>query len=74
MFISFDPLIAFLGPLSSTPPQFNTSVQLKRAIRFQPPKFLSSTPKTPKFNTPLSSSPKIPQLNTRKNLTKNSFK
>ena len=44
----------FHAPLSSTLP----SVQHKRATPFQPPKSLSSTPKTPQFNTPLSSKPK----------------
>ena len=32
-------------------PQFDTSVQNKRATPFQPPKFLSSTPDTPQLNT-----------------------
>ena len=50
--------------LSSTPPQFSTSVQHKRAISFQPQKSLSSTTKTPQFNTPISSTPKIPQFHT----------
>ena len=33
------------------PPQFNTSVPHRWATPFQPPKSLSSTPKTPQFNT-----------------------
>ena len=40
-------------PLSSTPTQFNTSVPHKIVTPFQPKKFFSSTPKTPRFNTPL---------------------
>ena len=60
------------SPSVPHPPQFNTSVPYRRANPFQPPKSLSSTPKTPQFNTtlsvphqkPLSSTPKIPQFNT----------
>ena len=37
-------------------PEFNTSVPHIRANPFQPPKSLSSTPKTPQFNT----SPSVP--------------
>ena len=39
-------------PLSSAPPQISTSVPHKRATPFHLPKFLSSTLKTPHFNTP----------------------
>ena len=46
------------GPLSSTLP----SVQHKKPTLFKLPKFLSSTPKPPQFNTSLSSKPKIPQF------------
>ena len=46
------------------PPQFNTKI-----TPFQHPKSLSSTPKTPQFNTPLSSTSRSvqhnPQLNTK---------
>ena len=34
------------GPLSSTPPQFNTPVQHKRSTPFQPPESVSSTQKS----------------------------
>ena len=60
------------APLSSTPPQFNTSLQQKMATPFQSQKIplfhtpLSSTPQTRQFNTPLSSTSKMPQFNTRR--------
>ena len=69
------------SPSVPHPPQFNTSVPHKRATPFQPPKSLSSTLKTPQFNTFLSvqlqnppssiqkgqsfSAPKISQFNTK---------
>ena len=49
--VYFAPILFNRVPLSSTPPQFNTSVQHKRATPFQPPKSLSSPPKTPQFTT-----------------------
>ena len=61
-------------PLSSIPPEFNTSVPHKRANPFQAPKSLSSTPNTPQFHTknpsvqhqkPLSSTLKNPQFHTK---------
>ena len=55
-------------PLSFTPPQFNTSVPHKRATSFQPRKSLSSTPKTPRFNTENSSVPSPLSVSHRKPL------
>ena len=43
--------IYFRVPLSSTPPQFNTSVPHRKAAPFQLLKSLSSTTKTPQFTT-----------------------
>ena len=62
----FDGKLKISGPLSSTIPQFNLSVQHKRVIPFQHQKFLSSTPKPPQLNTSRISTPKI-LSSTRKN-------
>ena len=60
-----------LVPISSTTPQFNTSLPHKRATLFQPRKSLSATPKTLQFHTKnpsvphqkrLSSTPRISQF------------
>ena len=53
------------SPSVPHPPQFNTSLQHKRAGPFQPPKSLRSTPNTPLFNTHLSSIAKICQFHTK---------
>ena len=55
---------AFLGPLSSTPPQFKTSVPHKRTTSFQPQKSLSSTHPSVPHRKPLGSTPKTPQFHT----------
>ena len=46
------------SPSVPHPPQFNISVPHRWATLFQPPKSLSSTPKTPQFNTFPNSTPK----------------
>ena len=52
------------GPLSSTPPQFNTPVQHKRSTPFQPPRIRQFNTEKPQFNTPLSSTSKNRQFDT----------
>ena len=54
-----------MGPLSSTPPSVEPISSTQKGHPFQPPKSLSSTPKTPQFDTkkpsvpsPFSSTPK----------------
>ena len=65
-------------PLSSTPPSVQHISSTQKGHSFSAPKSLSSTPKTPQFNTnpsvphqktlsstPLSSTPKTPQFHPR---------
>ena len=52
------------SPWVPHPPHFNTSVRHKRATPFQPSKYLSSKPKTPRFNTENPSVQHTPQFNT----------
>ena len=62
-FVHTNELIVWTGsPSVLHPLQFNTSVPHKRATTFQLRKSLTSSPKTPQFNTSLISTPKISQF------------